>query len=240
MNNYMAQSSSNSAPLSEKVDPHTGVPYFWSRPSAAPPNNWKKWLDRFHLAASLKEGCDTRLLMQDPTETVPEPEPKPEPEVTNETVEDAAARVQRNMAAKRKWTMINEESKRKGPRLAHNVFYFEALTKVRARLYMALGEEGINRFHQKHPRLEVHETSLRKFVEKLEATFKAEENVIYERFLLFSRFQKQSETLEAFHAALTEQAAKCELQTLESELVRDLFIAKMNIKTTELSELKST
>ena len=236
----MAQSSSNSAPLSEKVDPHTGVPYFWSRPSAAPPNNWKKWLDRFHLAASLKEGCDTRLLMQDPTETVPEPEPKPEPEVTNETVEDAAARVQRNMAAKRKWTMINEESKRKGPRLAHNVFYFEALTKVRARLYMALGEEGISRFHQKHPRLEIHETSLRELVEKLEATFKAEENVIYERFVLFSRTQKQNETLEAIHAALTDQAAKCELQTLESELVRDLFIARMNIKLTELSELQKS
>ena len=100
--------------------------------------------------------------MQDPTETVPEPEPKPEPEVANETVEDAAARVQRNMAAKRKWTMINEETKRKGPRLAHNVFYFEALTKVRARLYMALGEEGISRFHQKHPRLEIPQRVRRK------------------------------------------------------------------------------
>ena len=66
--------------------------------------------------------------MQDPTETVPEPEPKPEPAVTGESVEDAAARVQRNVAAKRKWTATNDEIKRKGPRLAHNVFYFEALT----------------------------------------------------------------------------------------------------------------
>ena len=36
----------------------------------------------------------------------------------------------------------------------------------------------------------------------------------------------KNQKLEAFHAALTEQAARSELGTLESELVRDLFISK--------------
>ena len=33
--------------------------------------------------------------------------------------------------------------------------------------------------------------------------------------------------MEGFHAALTEQASKCNLGTLESELIRDIFIARM-------------
>ena len=44
---------------------------------------------------------------------------------------------------------------------------------------------------------------------------------------MFNRAQETGETLEAFHAALTAQAAKAELGTLENELVRDLFIPKM-------------
>ena len=34
--------------------------------------------------------------------------------------------------------------------------------------------------------------------------------------------------MEHFHAALSEQAAKCSLGTLEEELIKDLFVAKMN------------
>ena len=43
--------------------------------------------------------------------------------------------------------------------------------------------------------------------------------------------QKSGESLEAFHAALTAQAARSELRTLESEIVRDLFFSKMKNMT---------
>ena len=43
--------------------------------------------------------------------------------------------------------------------------------------------------------------------------------------------QESGESLEAFHAALTAQAARSELRTLESEIVRDLFISKMKNMT---------
>ena len=39
--------------------------------------------------------------------------------------------------------------------------------------------------------------------------------------------QESGESLEAFHTALTAQAARSELGTLENEIVRDLFISKM-------------
>ena len=43
--------------------------------------------------------------------------------------------------------------------------------------------------------------------------------------------QQQGETLEAFHAALTAQAARSELRNLEDETVRNLFISKISNMT---------
>ena len=43
--------------------------------------------------------------------------------------------------------------------------------------------------------------------------------------------QESGESLEAFHAALTAQAARSELGTLENEIIRDLFISKMKNMT---------
>ena len=45
--------------------------------------------------------------------------------------------------------------------------------------------------------------------------------------------QESRESLEAFHAALTAQAARSELGTLEIEIVRNLFISKMKNMTLE-------
>ena len=47
------------------------------------------------------------------------------------------------------------------------------------------------------------------------------------RRTLFLRTQDAGESFEFYHAALTAQAVKTELGTLEDELVRDLFISKM-------------
>ena len=60
-------------------------------------------------------------------------------------------------------------------------------------------------------------------------SFDKSQSVTYERYKLFNRSQETGESLEVFHAALTAQAAKAELGTLEDELVRDLFISKMKI-----------
>ena len=43
--------------------------------------------------------------------------------------------------------------------------------------------------------------------------------------------QEPGETLDAFHSALTVQAARLELKTLESEIVRELFISQMKNMT---------
>ena len=58
-------------------------------------------------------------------------------------------------------------------------------------------------------------------------SFDKAQSVTYERYKLFNRAQETGETLEAIHAALTAQAAKADLGTLEDELVRELFISKI-------------
>ena len=55
------------------------------------------------------------------------------------------------------------------------------------------------------------------------ATFVISQSITYERYKLFNRSHETGQSLEAFHAALTAQAAKTALDTLEDELVRDLF-----------------
>ena len=54
--------------------------------------------------------------------------------------------------------------------------------------------------------------------------------IYFERLLLFSREQKQNESLEFFYNSLSELAKTCDLGTLEASLVKDLFLAKMNNK----------
>ena len=58
-------------------------------------------------------------------------------------------------------------------------------------------------------------------------TFEKCQSITYERYKKFNRSQEMGESLESFHAALTAQAAKSALDTLEDELVRDLFFSKM-------------
>ena len=75
--------------------------------------------------------------------------------------------------------------------------------------------------------MEVSLLEFREVVTLAKVSFDKTQSVTYERYKLFNRAQETGETIEAFHAALTAQAAKAELGTLEDDLVRDLFISKM-------------
>ena len=123
--------------------------------------------------------------------------------------------------------MENEERRARGPKVGHNVYYNEVQKRVASRLFLALGTEEKKKFVQKNPHVEVSKLEFREMVALAKVSFDKTQSVTYERYKLFNRAQETGETLEAFHAALTAQAAKAELGTLEDELVRDLFISKM-------------
>ena len=77
--------------------------------------------------------------------------------------------------------------------------------------------------------------SFKEITELASVSFQKVKCVTYERYKLFTRMQEPEESLEAFHAALTAQAARSEHGTLESEIVRDLFISKMKHMTLQVT-----
>ena len=238
MNFNMAQSSS--ANLQEKPDSLTGVSPFWLKPSACAPNNWEDWLINFWMVCDLKERCATKLLLSDPAAVIIEPYPKPEqaPSDGSETQADRDARNNRNAMAIMKVDAQNSETRRKGPKIGHGAYYHEVDNSVKSRLFLAIGTEAQKRLKLKHPTLDITTESVKSLVEKLNSLFKAEKNVTYERMMLFSRSQKQGETMESFHNSLSHLAKTCELGNLEQSLVKDLFVAKMANKELQLKFCK--
>ena len=120
----------------------------------------------------------------------------------------------------------NEARRTRGLRVGHNVFYNEVQKKLVSRLFLSLGTEGKKQFLQKNPHVEISKISFREITELAEVSFLKVKCVTYERYKLFTQMQESGESLEVFHAALTAQAARSELGTLESEIVRGLFISK--------------
>ena len=170
---------------------------------------------------------DPELLLQEPKEVLLEQLPRPETPRENENAQAIVDREARDQIARDKINLENEERRARGPKVGHNVYYNEVQKRVASRLLLALGTEGKKKFVQKNPHVEVSKLEFREMVALAKVSFDKSQSVTYERYKLFNRSQETGETLEAFHAALTAQAAKAELGTLEDQLVRDLFISKM-------------
>ena len=79
---------------------------------------------------------------------------------------------------------------------------------------------------QKNPHVEISKLAFKNIIEMVKFAFQKVKSVTYERSKLISRAQQSGETLDAFHAALTAQAARSELGTLGGQLVRDFFISR--------------
>ena len=104
------------------------------------------------------------------------------------------------------------------------MYYNEVQKKLVFRLFLSLGTEGKKRFLQKNPHVEVSKMSFKEIGELASTSFQKVKCVTFEKYKLSTRMQEQGETLEAFQAEITAQAARSEL---ENEIVRDLFIYKM-------------
>ena len=167
------------------------------------------------------------LLLEEPREILFQPLPRPKTPRELENAQAIAEREARDKLARDRVLLENEERRARGPKVGHNVYYNEVQKRVASSLFLALGKEGKKKFMQKNQHTEVSKLEFREMVALAKISFDKTQSVTYERYKLFDRAQETGETLEAFHAALTAQAAKAEFGTLEDELVRDLFISKM-------------
>ena len=204
-----------------------GIPVFWAFTNSDPPWSFETWFDQFLLAVTVKENVDPEIMLQEPKPVLEEPLPTPEPPVQNEDAPAVAEREARDRLARDRVVQENEERMRRGPRVGHNVFYHEVEKRLTSRLFLALGAEGKKKFIQKNPHTEISKLGFRDIIRLAKISFEKTKCITYERYKLFTRSHESNETLESFHAALTAQAAKAELEALEEELVRDLFISRM-------------
>ena len=219
----MAQPAGFAAP-DNRTD--MGIPVFWASANLDPPWQFKIWLEQFLMALTIKENVNPEVILKEPKGILEEPPPRPETPREGETKAAMTTRNLRDKLARDRVMLENEERRTRGPRVGHNVFYNEVQKKLVSRLFMSLVSAL-----QKNPHVKISKMSFREITELAEVSLQEVKCVTYERNKLFTRMQESGESLEAFHAALTAQAARSELGTLESEIVRDLFISKMKNMT---------
>ena len=204
-----------------------GIAVFWTTANSDPPWNFKVWFDQFLMAVTVKENVNPEVILEDPKPVLEEPELRPETPREGENAAATAAREARDRLLRDRVAAENEERRERGPKVGHNIYYNEVQKRLVSRLFLVFGTEGKKRFVQKNPHVEISKLEFKGMVRLAKETFEKSQSITYERYKLFNRSQETGESLEAFHAALTAQAAKSALDILEDELVRDLFISKM-------------
>ena len=113
----------------------------------------------------------------------------------------------------------------------------EADLKVKALTYLSLGTEATRIFHQRNPHTMIDRFSTNELVYELGLTFTRPRNLIFDRFQLITVQQKPNENLETFFSRLRELGSKAALGNVEEDLLKDFFIAKMNITAIQMKLL---
>ena len=96
--------------------------------------------------------------------------------------------------------------------------------------YLFLGEKGQDELHKRRPRLDLSTTRYSRVLDTIETEFKKERNGTFETFQLLAQKQQIGELLEQFHSVLSGLAARYNFRTLETRILRDVFIVNMNIR----------
>ena len=186
--------------------------------------------------------------MRDPPARRKPQEPGYELSIEEETQSQTRDRNIRNQEKKIQWDNQCAHLDNLGPTV-DAIPWEEADIKVRSYIYLSLGNEGKRRLSQHYPDFKIQKTSTRAFWNRLEHLFIKDRNVTFDRSEAFSRKQNKTETLEQFHCGLTELVIKgnfkcpnCNANTLETEIIRDLFTANMTndeVQKDLLAETKS-
>ena len=199
----MAQSVLSRSPI--------GVALFWEK-GAQPTTTWEKWITTTKLAISAKENMQVEKLLR-PKPTIVEEldyprEPIYEPALPDETTAEKRQREQRNIKRKVDWKNQCQAVEDQGP-MIDNAKWDAVDNKVKSLIYLSLGTEGINIFHQRNPHTELSKCTADALVKQLKETFKEITNETFDRFQFFRCTQNPGESLEQFHSRINQKAALC-------------------------------
>ena len=92
--------------------------------------------------------------------------------------------------------------------------------KVKSLIYLSLGTEGTNIFHQRNPHTELSKCTTDAQVIQLQETFKEKRNETFDRIQFFRCTQNPGESLEQFHFRIKQKAAPCKWEELEDSFAK--------------------
>ena len=107
-------------------------------------------------------------------------------------------------------------------------------------LYLCLGEKGQDELHKRKPHLDLSTTRYSRVLDTIKTEFKKERHETYETLDLLARKQHIGESLEQFYSVLGGLAARCNFGTLETRILRDVFIVNMNNREAQNELCRST
>ena len=105
----------------------------------------------------------------------------------------------------------------------------EAESRMKSRLFFAMGNEGRRQFADSFPHTDISNIPFREFHTGCETLFKVEREYTVERIKLYNMvFMLENDTLSYFYARLSAQVALCDWPNdQEKEILKDLLIGRI-------------
>ena len=182
----MAQSARESRKTPLSIEP------FWDRPTSDPPIRWEKWRIQVKLAILARENITLDTLLQPKPTTVRLPaEPKYEITIEDAT-EDTERNLQvRNSQLKLQWHLKCQKLLEAGVLCGERPWNMSD-QKCVSLLYLSIETEGRRLLTQKFPHDNIYYLTTLKLCEMMEIAFIRPRNIIFDRYVFFSRKQKKA------------------------------------------------
>ena len=111
--------------------------------------------------------------------------------------------------------------------MVDNIPWDDADNRAKSLIYLSLGAQATNIFHQRFPHTNLQKCTTDALVEQLKESFTQTRDETFDRFQFFRCQQKEGESLEVFHSRIKKHAALCNWEHLEESMVKSIFILGM-------------
>ena len=111
--------------------------------------------------------------------------------------------------------------------MVDNIQWDDADNKAKSLMYLSLGAQATNIFHQRFPHTDLQKCTTDALVEQLRESFTQARNETIDRFQFFRCQQKEGESLEVFQSRIKKHAVLCNWEHLEENLINSINIQGM-------------
>ena len=187
-----------------------------------------------------KEGISIDILFEDPPDKIIlPPEPIYEDNVENSTSQSERDRRIRNEQLKNSWLNRCQKIEFVGIMCGEKPWKY-CDKKAVSLTYLSLGMEGRRVFGSREPNIQIDRVTTKDLWESLDRVFTKQRNITFDRYTFLTRKQLKGEPVEKFYGCLWELSLNCDLGSHEESIIRDVFIANMQVGEIQRELLKET